>query len=416
MFDRAHSRRQACQDPRATPRSRGARPLFRKSRCADRPAIARAAVVAIALGVGALGCGGSGGKSPITVRRGRGQTAHLFDRERRRRRRRNARRHVRLRRRLSQRILRRRRLLQHRLHRHVHGLQRPGVAGDLHVRSRGRRATRVEPMSRVGRVHLRPRRHVRRQRRLPEPPRGYGVQGRRLLGGRGRRRQRLRRAGTMQGGAGDDLRALQLRSGDERLRGDLPVERRLRHRRRVRQRQLRPQAAWRHVHQEQRLRIRVLHRRRLLQRRLPRAVRQLQPGGPCRNVLAGRRWDQRSARDLPGQGSRLVRADGRLRRRRWLRDVRRRDDLPRAVLQRRRSSEHGRHLQRPGRVSRARRAGLRAVPVPRRRLHLSLHQRRRVHGGPRVRRERQLRPQAERTAVRRRERLQQQLLRRWGLL
>ena len=40
------------------------------------------------------------------------------------------------------------------------------------------------------------------------------------------------------------------------------------------------------------------------------------------------------------------------------------DDLPRAVVQRRRSSEHRRHLQRPGRVSRAGRAGLRSVPVP----------------------------------------------------
>ena len=199
----------------SNPRSWGARQLFRKSRCADR---------------GYRTHGGRRDRArhrrarmrrlrrqePDHVRWGRGQAEHLFGRERRRRR--NARRHVQLRRRLSQRILRRRRLLQHRLHRHVHGLQRPGIAGDVHVRSRGRRAARVEPMSRVGRVHLRPGRHVRRQRRLPEPRRGYGVQGRRLLGGRGRRRQRLRRAGTMQGGAGDDLRALQLRSGDERLR------------------------------------------------------------------------------------------------------------------------------------------------------------------------------------------------------
>ena len=56
------------------------------------------------------------------------------------------------------------------------------------------------------------------------------------------------------------------------------------------------------------------------------------------------------------------------------------------------------------------------LPLPRRRLHLPLHQRRRLPAATCLRRERQLRPQAERPAVRRRERLQQQLLRRWGLL
>ena len=159
----------------------GARQLFRKSRCADRGNRTRGARRDRARHRRARmrrlrrararspPMGSRTGRTPVRPRAAPAPASH-------------ARRHVRLRRRLSQRILRRRRLLQHGLHRNVHGLQRPGIAGDLHVRSRGRRAARAEPMSRVGRIHLRPRRHVRRQRRLPQPRRGHGVQGRRVLG------------------------------------------------------------------------------------------------------------------------------------------------------------------------------------------------------------------------------------------
>ena len=327
------------------------------NRAAPIAAIVRAAVVAIALGVGALGCGGSGGKSPITVRWGRGQAEHLFGRERRRRRRRNARRHLRLRRRLSQRLLRRRRLLQHRLHRDVHGLQRPGLAGDLHVRSGGRRAARVDHAARVAtRPPAASTAPATAAAAAATTSPGRSARPGACDGRRGRRRQRLRRAGTLQGGAGDDLRARSTairrrtpasatcRSNADCVRGVTCVNG-----------SCGPKPRGAVCTQGRRLRVRVLRRRRLLQRRLPRrrasAAARSGRVGTCWPIDAGRR---RSARRLPGPGRRLVRAD---------RAPATASAAARCTPPRRsasppscsgRPAEHRRHLQRPRRLPRAR--------------------------------------------------------------
>ena len=119
MFDRAHSRRQACQNPREPqfPAVLARSSVNRAAPIARPGALVGAAIVVIALGVGALGCGGSGGKSPTpsdggadkphtcSTASGAGAGAGMTgdtcgcDGD------------------CQQRLLRRRRLLQHRLHR-----------------------------------------------------------------------------------------------------------------------------------------------------------------------------------------------------------------------------------------------------------------------------------------------------------
>ena len=223
----------------------------------------------------------------------------------------------------------------------------------------GRRAARADRLPRVGRVHLRPRRHLRRQRRLPQPRRGNGVQG--------RARARTRAVvgvnvcdgqGRCKAGPGDDLRAVQLRSGDERLRG-------------------RPAGPTRDCVSGvacvngscgPKPRGRRVHARTATARpgSAPTASAATSPAaapcvscnqvGPRRHVLAGRRAATTIRTQIcQRQGSRLVRADRRLRRRRRLLAVRGRDDLRRAVVQRR-PPEHGRHLQRRRRLPPAGRA------------------------------------------------------------
>ena len=69
------------------------------------------------------------------------------------------------------------------------------------------------------------------------------------------------------------------------------------------------------------LRLRLLRRRRLLQRRLQRAVPQLQPHGPRGHLLAARRRRGRHAEDVHGHGPVDVRPERAVRRRRWLSEV-----------------------------------------------------------------------------------------------
>ena len=137
-----------------------------------------------------------------------------------------------------------------RLHRDVHGLQRPGIAGDLQ-RSCRRAARRGTP-SRLPASRRRPAAVSTAPATAAAPA---ASTSRERCARRGRVRTRRWSASTSatgvghcKAGAGDDLRAVQLRSGHARLRGHVPVQRRLRQRRPLRERKLRAQAAWRGVH------------------------------------------------------------------------------------------------------------------------------------------------------------------------
>ena len=250
---------------------------------------------------------------------------------------------------------------------------------------------------------------------LPPARRGNGVQGGRVFGRVGGRRQRLRRrrATASRGRRRSARRSTAIRprapasatcrSNADCVPGVLCVNG-----------SCGPKPPGAMCAQGRRLRLRLLRRRGLLQRRLPRRVRQLQPDGPARDVLAGRSRRRRSARHVPRQGAGLVRPDGRLRRRGRLLALRARDDLRRAVVQRR-PAQHRRHLQRHRHLPPAGRAGVRPLPLHRRRLHRPLHRRRRLRRRPDLP-ERELRPEAQRPAVCRRRRVHQQVLRRRRLL
>lgn len=182
----------------------------------------------------------------------------------------------------------------------------------------------------------------------------------------------------------------------------------------MRRRELRPQAPGRGLREERGLRLGLLRRRRLLQRRLSGRLRGLQPGRTRRDVLAHRPRRRRPARPVQGPRGRVVRPHGHVR---WLRRLcalSRRDHLhcPRV---RGRSSRDGRHLQRHRGVPRPRRAGVRAVPLHERRLQDEVCLRRRLPGRARLRRG-ELRPQAERPDLRRGRRMREHLLRRRRLL
>ena len=123
---------------------------------------------------------------------------------------------------------------------------------------------------------------------------------------------------------------VQLRSGDEHLRDDLHVRHRLRQRRPVRERQLRPEAARRRLRQGQRVRVGVLRRRRLLQRRLQRAP----ASAATSRAATGPAGRPTPAAPIPhgicaDQTRRDLRHDRRVRRHRRLRALRRRDGLHR---------------------------------------------------------------------------------------
>ena len=332
----------------------------------------------------ALGCGGSGNKSPTpSTRRPTRRTPATAsgaatgmpgDT-------------LRLRRRLSERLLRRRRLLQHApAPETCKSCNVAGIAGHLHVRPRGRRAARADRSARAADASTCGldgtcdgsggcRKHVAGTLCKPGTCDGDAVVGVNVCDGQGR----------CKAGPTTICAPFNCDQHDGACFGDLHVQRRLRQRHRLRERQLRPQAERRRVH------ARTATARPAS---APTASAATSPAsGACVSCnLMGRDgtcWPlDAGAADPRGvchdQGPATVRADRLLRRHRRLLDVRRRDRLRRAVLQRR-PAEHGRHVQRPRHLPPAGRAGLRALPLQRRRLHRPLRQRRRLRHRPRLR-------------------------------
>ena len=128
-----------------------------------------------------------------------------------------------------------------------------------------------------------------------------------------------------------------------------------------------------------RVRLGLLRRRRLLQRRLPGRLRLLQPDGPRGHLLADRRGRARPARRLHGPGrrraaARRAPATASAAARSTPRDT---ECIAPDLLGQRGCNTAG-HLRRARHLPRAGRPGLPPVPLRRRRLHQDLQDRRRL--------------------------------------
>ena len=295
-------------------------------------------------------------------------------------------------------------------------LQRPERARDLLVRRRTACSRAVGRLRRRARLELRARRHVRRPGRLPQATRPAPCASRAPATAPRSATSTCATARDAAGRPGHDLRPVQLRHDDEHLRDQLPLEHRLRRGILCVNGSCGPKPNGAVVREGRRVRVRLLRRRRLLQRRLQGRVRHLQPGRAA-SEPAGPSTPARI--DPHGvcavQTRRDLRHDRRLRRHRRLRAVRGRDRLPPPVVQRR-SPQHRRHLQRARHLPAAGDPELRPLPVRATAPASTAAPSDADCVAGHACRQRELRPEAERATLHGGRRVREQLLRRRRLL
>jgi hypothetical protein len=199
------------------------------------------------------------------------------------------------RRRLHLGILFRRRLLQRRLSGRLRRLQSPRAARHL-LADRFGLARSARRLHRQGRQHLRARRHLRRRRRLRELRPGHAVPGAVVHGQSAEHRRDLRRARHLSSPRRSRLSPVSLPRG--RLHQHVQGRLRLRHRGRLREGDLRTQAARACLRGRQRVRLELLRRRRVLRERLRRRLSDLQLSHLARLLPDDRGWKRRSAERL----------------------------------------------------------------------------------------------------------------------
>lgn len=207
--------------------------------------------------------------------------------------------------------------------------------------------------------------------------------------------------------------ALHLRHDDQRMRLRVHDQRAMRGGPAVCEPELRPQAQRRPVRERQGVHLGVLRRRGVLQLRLQWPMRLVQParfGGSVQTHRGGS-----AGPGVRGGGSQHLRQD-RVVRRLWrLLVVSREYHLHAGLLLRRRAAQHGSDVRWSRDLSGRPAHGLLPLPVQQRRLQSGLRHRCRLRAWHRLRERRQrpalLRQETERTALRRRQRVQLRAMR-----
>ena len=313
------------------------------------------------------GCGrrhGHGGRRVDDDRRAPGR-----DHEVCRGRARHDRRRVRLQRRLSVRLLRRRRVLRRGVRRVVQDVRGARLGWHVHVRYRGRKAARRDGVRDRRSVDVRLRRDVRRRGRLPPLRRGHGVQERHVLGRRRRRRVRVRRRRPLQAGSRRrSARPISCDATKGACFGACTLSSQCVAGQQCVNASCGKKMKGASCAKNARLRVGVLRRRRVLQRRLPGRLRVVRAAGSSGHVLAHRPGRRRSARRLQVDlGASSCGATGACDGFGGCAKYARGDGLRRAVVHGH-AAQHARHVRRHGHLPTAGRAELLAVPVRERRL------------------------------------------------